>query len=58
MLALMQTGDAKKAHPSTEHILPLFVAAGAAGGDVGKRLWSLVEGSVSWASYRFGDVVE
>jgi 4,5-DOPA dioxygenase extradiol len=54
MLALMKRSDARKAHPSLEHLLPLYVAAGAAGSDIGEQIWTLPEGSLSWAQYRFG----
>ena len=53
----MRRSDAKKAHPTLEHILPMYVAAGAAGPDLGKRLWTLPEKSLSWAQYRFGTLV-
>ena len=56
MTALLKRSDARAAHPSMEHILPIHVVAGAAGSDVGKRLWNLAEGSLNWAQYRFGDV--
>ena len=56
MAELLKRPDAKQAHPTFEHLLPIFVGAGAAGEDMGKRLWTLKEGSVSWAQYRFGDV--
>ena len=56
MKALLQRSDAKAAHPSLEHLLPMHVAAGAAGSDVGERLWALPEGSMNWAQYRFGAV--
>ncbi|EHL00849.1 LigB subunit of an aromatic-ring-opening dioxygenase LigAB [Glarea lozoyensis ATCC 20868] len=56
MLALMERSDARKAHPSVEHILPFHVAAGAADGDAGERLWTFPEGSLSWAQYRFGQL--
>jgi 4,5-DOPA dioxygenase extradiol len=56
MLALMKRSDARKAHPTMEHILPIYVAAGAAGSDIGKRLWTFQELSLSWAQYRFGEV--
>ncbi|KAI6985798.1 aromatic ring-opening dioxygenase LigB subunit [Hortaea werneckii] len=57
MLALLKRGDLRQAHPSLEHLLPIFVAAGAAGEDeMGKRLWTLGEGSLSWAQFRFGEV--
>ncbi|KAH0559879.1 hypothetical protein GP486_003599 [Trichoglossum hirsutum] len=54
---LLKREDARKAHPSFEHLLPIHVGAGAAGVDAGTRLFTLVEGSLSWAQYRFGDVL-
>ena len=56
MAALMKRPDARQAHPTFDHLLPIYIGAGAAGEDVGKRLWTLKEGSVSWAQYRFGEV--
>ncbi|KFY93874.1 hypothetical protein V500_03502 [Pseudogymnoascus sp. VKM F-4518 (FW-2643)] len=56
MAALLKRGDARQAHPSLDHILPIYIAAGAAGADVGEQLWTLPEGSMSWAQYRFGGV--
>ncbi len=56
MANLLRRPDARQAHPTFDHLLPLFVAAGAAGDDVGERLWTLKEGSMSWAQYRFGEV--
>jgi 4,5-DOPA dioxygenase extradiol len=56
LAGLLEREDARKAHPSFEHLLPIYVGAGAAGGDAGDRIFTLVEGSVSWAQYRFGDV--
>ncbi|KIV84775.1 hypothetical protein PV11_00533 [Exophiala sideris] len=56
MSALMGRSDARHAHPSLEHILPMYIAAGAAGSDTGERLWTLPEGSLNWAQYRFGQV--
>lgn len=58
MVGLLQRGDARGAHPSFEHILPAFVGLGAADGDRGRRLWTLAEGSFSWAQYRWGEVGE
>ncbi|KAF3762278.1 Extradiol aromatic ring-opening dioxygenase [Cryphonectria parasitica EP155] len=58
MSALLQRSDARNAHPTVEHILPIYVAAGAAGSEVGEQLWTLPEGSLSWAQYRFGGVAE
>lgn len=56
MSALLGRSDARKAHPTLEHILPIHVCAGAAGLDSGLRLWTLPERSLSWAQYRFGKV--
>lgn len=56
MSALMRRSDGRQAHPTVEHILPMYVSAGAAGADVGERLWTLPEKSLSWAQYRFGKV--
>ena len=56
MSALMKRSDARKAHPTLEHILPIHVAAGAAGLDLGEQLWTFPELSLSWAQYRFGKV--
>ncbi|OIW28158.1 Extradiol aromatic ring-opening dioxygenase [Coniochaeta ligniaria NRRL 30616] len=58
MLALMERGDARQAHPTLEHILPIYIAAGAAGTDVGELLWTFPEASLSWAQYRFGKVAD
>ena len=56
MRQLMKRTDLRKAHPSVEHLLPIHVAAGAAGADAGKQVWTMPEGSMSWAQYRFGEV--
>jgi 4,5-DOPA dioxygenase extradiol len=56
MVELLSRPDARKAHPTFEHLLPIHVGIGAAGADEGERLWTLKEGSLSWAQYRFGSV--
>ncbi|CAI7651292.1 unnamed protein product [Penicillium viridicatum] len=56
MAELLKRPDARQAHPSFEHLLPIHIGAGAAGEDLGKRIWTLPEGSMSWAQYRFGEV--
>lgn len=45
---------ARLAHPAEDHLLPLMVAAGAAGSDVGQRLMVDQVLNVAMASYRFG----
>ncbi|KAL8683484.1 MAG: hypothetical protein Q9186_000524 [Xanthomendoza sp. 1 TL-2023] len=57
MADLLKRPDARQAHPTFDHLLPIYVGAGAAGDDPGKRLWTLAEGSLSWAQYRFGEIV-
>ncbi len=54
---LLKRPDARLEHPTFDHLLPIYIGAGAAGEDVGERLWTLEEGSVSWAQFRFGEVV-
>ncbi|QIX00701.1 hypothetical protein AMS68_006218 [Peltaster fructicola] len=56
LATLLTRSDARQAHPTFEHLLPVHIAAGAAGDDSGKQLWTLPEGSLSWAMYRFGEV--
>ncbi|KAL5375021.1 hypothetical protein DPSP01_011511 [Paraphaeosphaeria sporulosa] len=56
MAGLLNREDARKAAPTLEHLLPMYVVAGAANNDTGERLWTLTEGSLSWAQYRFGKV--
>ena len=46
---------ARFAHPREDHLLPLMVAAGAAGSDVGHRVFVDEVASVAMASYKFGD---
>lgn len=55
MLIAWQTApSARLAHPREDHLLPLMVAAGAADGDTGHRLFVDEVASVAMASYRFG----
>jgi 4,5-DOPA dioxygenase extradiol len=56
MAKLLKRPDARQAHPYFDHLLPIHVGAGAAGQDRAKRLWTLKEGSMSWAQYRFGEM--
>ena len=54
MAELLKGSLVRQAHPSLEHLLPIYVGAGAAGEDRGERVFTLPEGSLSWAMYRFG----
>ena len=45
--ALTKRSDAKKAHPTLEHLLPMYISAVAAGSDISEQLWTLPEGSMS-----------
>lgn len=56
MAAVKERPDARQAHPWMDHLMPVYVAAGAAGDDRGTQLWTLHEGSFAWAQYRFGQV--
>ncbi|PCG91713.1 Extradiol ring-cleavage dioxygenase, class III enzyme, subunit B [Penicillium occitanis (nom. inval.)] len=56
MDALLKRHDTRDVHPTFNHLLPTHIAAGAAGLDVGKKLWDLPEGGINWAQYRFGTV--
>jgi 4,5-DOPA dioxygenase extradiol len=56
MVGLLKRPDARQAHPTFEHLLPIHIAVGAAGQDQGKQLWTMQEGSMAWAQYRFGQI--
>ncbi|KAK4133350.1 LigB-domain-containing protein [Trichocladium antarcticum] len=56
MAAAARRPDARQAHPWMDHLIPLYVAAGAAGEDKGVQTWTMHEGSFAWAQYRFGQV--
>jgi aromatic ring-opening dioxygenase catalytic subunit (LigB family) len=46
---------ARVAHPREEHLAPLFVAAGAAGGESGRRIFSDIAMDVRLSAFAFGD---
>jgi len=58
MASLVSRPDTRLAHPHLDHLLPTFIAAGAAGEDLGERLWTMNESGGAWAQYRFGRVPE
>jgi aromatic ring-opening dioxygenase catalytic subunit (LigB family) len=47
---------ARAAHPSEDHLIPLMVAVGAAGDEVGARIYHQMDfmGAITVSSYRFG----
>ena len=47
---------ARQAHPREEHLAPLFVAAGAAKGEPGRRIFSDIAYYVRLSAFAFGDV--
>jgi aromatic ring-opening dioxygenase catalytic subunit (LigB family) len=46
--------SARAAHPREEHLIPLLVAAGAAGNDIGKRIYSERVGNIAISGFQFG----
>jgi aromatic ring-opening dioxygenase catalytic subunit (LigB family) len=56
LLAWSQAPSARIAHPREEHLIPLMVAAGAAGEDAGMRIYheEAFMGGAVVSSYRFG----
>lgn len=48
--------DARDAHPTFDHLLPVHVAAGAAGDDAAEQIFTMQELGLGWAQYRFGEV--
>ncbi len=46
--------SARFAHPREEHLIPLMVAAGAAGGDAGRRIYNDAPLHACISAYRFG----
>lgn len=52
--AWAQAPDARTSHPREEHLLPLMVVAGAAGGDRGSVTWQGTMGGMKLSAHRFG----
>lgn len=52
--AWSEADDARLAHPREEHLLPLMVAAGAADGDAGRRVFHGRVFGAEISGYRFG----
>ena len=50
-----QAPGGRLSHPREEHLLPIMVAAGAAGDDLGKRIYTeRLGGRIAQSGYRFG----
>ncbi|KAI5809901.1 catalytic LigB subunit of aromatic ring-opening dioxygenase family protein [Peziza echinospora] len=58
LVELLKRGDARQAHPTFDHLLPVHVAAGAAEGEKATQIWTKAEMSFSWAQYRFGELLK
>jgi 4,5-DOPA dioxygenase extradiol len=58
MAQVVRRPDARSAHPTMDHLMPVYVAAGAASEERGVQIWTMQEGSFAWAQYRFGEVPE
>jgi aromatic ring-opening dioxygenase catalytic subunit (LigB family) len=56
MSDLVRRPDARLAHPTFDHLLPVHIAAGAAEEDEAVQVWTMQEASFAWAQYRFGEV--
>jgi aromatic ring-opening dioxygenase catalytic subunit (LigB family) len=56
MAAVAKRPDARQAHPWMDHLMPVYVAAGAAGDDPGQQIWTMHEACFAWGQYRFGQV--
>ncbi|KAK9319595.1 Extradiol ring-cleavage dioxygenase, class III enzyme, subunit B [Lipomyces orientalis] len=54
---LIETNDANKSHPTKEHLLPIYIAAGAAYNEKGERLYTNQTSSLAWGEYRFGSLI-
>ncbi|KAJ8098425.1 Extradiol ring-cleavage dioxygenase, class III enzyme, subunit B [Lipomyces tetrasporus] len=54
---LIKTNDANKSHPTKEHLLPIYIAAGAAYNEKGERLYTNQTSSLAWGEYRFGSLI-
>jgi aromatic ring-opening dioxygenase catalytic subunit (LigB family) len=58
MAEVTKRPDARQAHPWMDHLMPVYVAAGAAGEDRGVQTWTMHEACFAWGQYRFGEVPE
>jgi aromatic ring-opening dioxygenase catalytic subunit (LigB family) len=56
LLRWLAAPAARAAHPSEDHLIPLMVAVGAAGDEVGARIYHQMDfmGAITVSSYRFG----
>ena len=52
---IVQSEFLSKAHPSLDHILPFYVALGAAGSNKARILYKNLFGGMSETTYSFGE---
>lgn len=55
MAALLTREDSRLAHPTLEHLWPVFVGVGAARGEKGRKIWGMGQGGIGWGIYRWGE---
>ncbi|ODV89545.1 hypothetical protein CANCADRAFT_32766 [Tortispora caseinolytica NRRL Y-17796] len=53
MEKLFERADRIKAHPTAEHLLPIYVSAGAAYEDIGTLIYTRQISSLGWGIYKF-----
>ncbi|KAK9480986.1 Extradiol ring-cleavage dioxygenase, class III enzyme, subunit B [Lipomyces japonicus] len=51
---IFNSPESNKSHPTKEHLLPIYIAAGAAQDDKSKRVYSNQTSSLAWGEYIFG----
>ena len=54
LLAWAEAPEARACHPREEHLIPLMVAAGAAGADAGRVTWEGTMAGLKISAHRFG----
>ncbi|OLL26206.1 4,5-DOPA dioxygenase extradiol [Neolecta irregularis DAH-3] len=53
MKKLMKHSEFRKSHPTGEHLMPIYVALGAAGSDNAKLVFNQIQPGLGWAMYYF-----
>ncbi|KAK9465767.1 Extradiol ring-cleavage dioxygenase, class III enzyme, subunit B [Lipomyces arxii] len=55
LASLIKTPEANKSHPTKEHLLPIYIASGAAYDDSAVRVYTAQTSSLAWGEYKFGN---